>query len=519
MFIERFLIFIIFLGPLVFFHELGHFLFARLFGVRVEVFSIGFGPKLFRFKKGDTEYAISLIPLGGYVKMFGDDPLKKEEIPEEERALSFTHKSKWARFWIVLGGPLANFLMAFCIFFFLAFAGEKAPEIKIGAITPENPLSQTKLMSGDILTKVNKKEVFTASDIIIEGNNYIDTLSVKRFGEEKTFTINMNGEDFFQLLAKTNPILRKAILLDNFGKQFVVSLDQYKPSLNYSLESLFHFKGDHEVFVYQLLAEEKLGSLAISFRANLENRHSLLLELRNRGYYAHDLKVRSVNMKSPADKAGIKANDIVVAINEKPILNFDDLRKELQAFNSNDVEVSYLRDGQVHQAKITAEVKEIGGKHIKLLGIYSGGIFEGPQFIEVRAKGFLASVKSSLLRTYETTFKTLESFKKLVTNEVSFSNVGGPLAIGKVASDSFNTSLSYFFQLMALISINLGVINLFPVPVLDGGHILFIFLELINRGPVSRRKMEIAQQFGLTLLLLLMIGAIFNDFSRFFQGP
>ena len=117
--LEKIVIFILFLGPLVFFHELGHFLFARLFGVRVEVFSIGFGPKLFRWKKGDTEYAISLIPLGGYVKMFGDDPFNKDGISEEEKKFSFIHKKKWQRFWIVFGGPLANFILAFFIFFAL----------------------------------------------------------------------------------------------------------------------------------------------------------------------------------------------------------------------------------------------------------------------------------------------------------------------------------------------------------------------------------------------------------------
>ena len=112
--------------------------------------------------------------------------------------------------------------------------------------------------------------------------------------------------------------------------------------------------------------------------------------------------------------------------------------------------------------------------------------------------------------------KTVDGFVKLLTNQVSLKSIGGPLAIGKVAHDSFNTSLSYFFQLMALISVNLGVINLFPIPVLDGGHIMFITLELLNRGPLSRRKMEIAQQVGLSVLLMLMVGAIFNDVVRFF---
>ncbi len=112
-------IFILFLFPLVLVHELGHFFFARLFGVRVEVFSIGFGPKLFKFVKGGTQYAVSLIPLGGYIKMFGDDPFKKDEISEEERQYSFNHKGKWARFWIIFGGPLTNLIFAFMLFFIL----------------------------------------------------------------------------------------------------------------------------------------------------------------------------------------------------------------------------------------------------------------------------------------------------------------------------------------------------------------------------------------------------------------
>ena len=134
----------------------------------------------------------------------------------------------------------------------------------------------------------------------------------------------------------------------------------------------------------------------------------------------------------------------------------------------------------------------------------------------MKSKGLFGSIKYSSLRTWDSVKKTVDGFVKLLTNQVSLKSIGGPLAIGKVAHDSFNTSLSYFFQLMALISVNLGVINLFPIPVLDGGHIMFIALEIINGGPLSRRKMEIAQQVGLSILLMLMVGAIFNDVSRFF---
>ena len=123
------IIFFIVLGVLVFVHELGHFFFARLFGVRVEVFSIGFGPKIFKHVRNGTEYAISIIPLGGYVKMFGDDPFSETVLTEEEKSVAFNHKTKWARFWIVFGGPLANLILAYCLYVGLLAGGEKVPEI------------------------------------------------------------------------------------------------------------------------------------------------------------------------------------------------------------------------------------------------------------------------------------------------------------------------------------------------------------------------------------------------------
>jgi regulator of sigma E protease len=202
MFIEKFGIFILFLGPLVFFHELGHFLFARLFGVRVETFSIGFGPKILKFKKGDTEYAISLIPLGGYVKMFGDDPLNKDSIPEEERPFSFTFKGKWARFWIVMGGPLANFIMAYVIFMTLLTMGERLPELKLGVIPQVSTFYDLGLRSGDVIKKVNSSEVYNPTDILLEGEDLIKTMVVGRVDKDITLTLNLTGEKFFEEIVK-----------------------------------------------------------------------------------------------------------------------------------------------------------------------------------------------------------------------------------------------------------------------------------------------------------------------------
>jgi len=157
--IEKVGIFILFLFPLIFFHELGHYLFARLFGVRVVTFSMGFGKKLIKFKRGFTEYAISLIPFGGYVKMYGDDPLNKEEIPEDERKYSFVYQSKWARFWIVFGGPLANFLFAFILFWCLILNGEQSPAARFGSVNPNTTFYSKGIRSGDLIKSIDKTEI------------------------------------------------------------------------------------------------------------------------------------------------------------------------------------------------------------------------------------------------------------------------------------------------------------------------------------------------------------------------
>lgn len=519
---EKIGIFILFLGPLVFFHELGHYLFARLFGVRVEVFSLGFGPKLFKFKKLKTEYCVSLIPLGGYVKMFGDDPLSKDEIPQEERKFSFTHQSKWARFWIVLGGPLANFLMAYVIFFLLLFSGEKIPEIKLGVIPEDSQFYEKGIRTGDVLKKVNGNIVYNPSDIALEDKHQIETITVEREGEITVLKPAIKASVFFKSFLKYPPLLRKPLVVDKNGKVYVASFKSVDPKINTSLDVMLNESGKSPLYLYSYseIKGKKEGVIGLrperTLKINYKKRGEFFSQLGGFGIRPLDLMVKSVNMNSPADKSGIKARDVFLTLNKKNIYSFEDLRSNLQKTTGKEVDLSLWRDGKILQFKVAPEVISRDGKEIKLIGVYTKGEFLTLNFIQTKSKGFFKSLSIGFFRTWDTTVKTFAGFKKLITGEVSLKAIGGPLAIGKVASDSFQTSLTYFFQLMALISINLGVINLLPIPVLDGGHILFIFVEILNRGPLSRRKMEIAQQVGLSILLMLMVGAIFNDVTRFF---
>lgn len=522
MIIDKIAIFILFLGPLVFFHELGHFLFARFFKVRVEVFSIGFGPKLFKFVKGGTEYALSVIPLGGYVKMFGDDPLNKDEIPPEMRQYSFSHKKKWPRFWIVFGGPLANLILAFFIYYALILSGEKIPEIRLGMITENSVFFEKGLRSGDLITKYDGNQIFNFADLGMEETKPIKVLTIKRKNEEKEILLGMRGKDFFENLLKHPPILRRPVLVSKEGKSYILSSSAQAFSWEDSLEVLSGDFGGRPYYLFEYSEEiispeykgEKKPVKEIFLKFNRPQEFFRALE--DYGFFPIDLAIKSLKMNSAADLAHLKAGDIITKLNGESLYSFEDLRKKLQEIKADQVELVYFRDGNKNTVKVTPGITTEDGQKKKVIGVFTAGLLHPMKFMTLDSPGFFQSIPLALDRTSDGIVKTLQGFKKLIFGEVALSNIGGPLAIGKVASDSFNTSVTLFLQLMAFISINLGIINLFPIPILDGGHIMFILIEILNRGPVSRKKMEMAQQVGLSILLMLMVGAIFNDFARFF---
>lgn len=512
------LIFVLFLGPLVFFHELGHFLFAKYFGVRVETFSIGFGPKLFKFKKGDTTYAISAIPLGGYVKMFGDNILEKESLPEEDRPYAFTHKTKWQRFWIVFGGPLANFLLTFAIFFFLLIGGEKVPEPRVGLVFKDNALYEKGLRSGDVLLKMNEIDISSITDFAASGQETIEKLVVKRGAEEKILFLNMQTEDFLRGLSGLPSSSRGAYVVDKEGTTWALS--------NFAGEVLkgkaFYdfYNSNSPIFLVQADLsdpESPKFDTANSKRLDIvaEDEETFLENLSSNGFYPVDLRVKSIVTKSPAEKYGIQANDIIASANGNQLRGFEELRTSLQKLKKDEsVKIGLLRNGSEVFVDLTPDSREENGKFIKTIGVYSGGIYVAPRLIETPGKSFLDSIVGGITKTWDTIVSTLVGFKKLIVGDVSMKTVGGPIAIAKVAKDSFNISISYFLKIMALISVNLGIINLFPIPVLDGGHIVFILIELIKGQPVSKRAVEISLQFGVSVLFLLIFFAIFNDISR-----
>lgn len=515
--LEKILIFVIFLGPLIFFHELGHFFFARFFGVRVEVFSIGFGPKIFKYAHKGTEYALSIIPLGGYVKMFGDDPFSEAQLSDEEKKVAFNHKSKFARFWIVFGGPLANLILAYCLYVGLLSGGEKVPETKVGVVTEKSMLYQKGLRTGDVLVGINDEKVLSFDDLNIKGSK-VESISVQRAEDKVKIPVDMELEPFINEFVSIVSLVKKPIFINRNNEKFLVSLAQKPTELSTSIEEMeANFKG--KAYLYKMI--EKENSLTIDPASESEitaaEGQGLQEILKNLEFYPVDLSVRNIVMSSPADKAGIKKGDILTTVNGSPLKSFEELRQGLQTIaDGKEVEVGVLSNGVASVKKLIPEVKEIDKKQTKIIGIESSVEYIQPKLIVAKADSVGEAVTGAFTRTWDGIVKTFSGYKKLITREVSLNNIGGPLAIGKVASDSLNISLSMFFRLMAIISINLGVINLFPIPVLDGGHIMFLIFETVNGGPLSRRKLEIAQRFGVSVLFLLIFVALFNDITRLF---
>lgn len=516
---ETVLIFLIFLAPLIFFHELGHFLFARYFGVKVETFSIGFGPKILKYKKGDTDYTISLIPLGGYVKMFGDDPLNSDKLTAEEREHAFTFKSKWARFWIVLGGPLANFLLAFILFFALALSGEKVPEAKFGYVQYETDFHKAGFRTGDRIVGLNGEELTGLTDLSMHlENDNVFSLSVMRQGAKLTIPFEKKGKEFLMDFMGLMGLLRKPILVDIEGNRYVISKKPSEFSLETSIEEFEDYQGNLFVIPVDFNKETSEHTLKpnaeiikLAKRSNPKEKVSDLV--RQEKLFFLDVLVKKIVRKSPADTAKIRAGYIITKINDENVYSFEDLRLMVQETKNNALKVEYLNtEGSLLKTDMVPDVSEDGKR--KTIGIFSSGEFITPQYVQSEGKSFFEGIIVGAKKTWDTTVSTAVGFKKLITGETSMKNIGGPIAIGKVAKQSLDISFTYFLSLMALVSINLGVINLVPIPVLDGGHIMFIFFEIINRGPLSRKKMEFALRAGLSLLLLLIVAALVNDISR-----
>lgn len=544
--------FFVLLGLLIFVHELGHFLVAKYFQVRVEVFSLGFGKKILKFQRGDTTYCISLIPLGGYVKMFGDDPANP--VAENERAHSFLHKPVGQRIAIVLAGPLMNFFFAILLFGLVAIKGDPVSGTQVGDIDVTSKAYLSGFRSGDKIVSVEGKPVHQWTEVreVIEGNA----------GFKLHFQVEREGD-----AGKTELVVATPELMDNdtvlstqrkVGKIQGLSLDSEAPLVGViSNESPFAKAGgqtldlvtavngqkvsyfrellplikselnksrklEFQVRGYDIEKEMPLRTLAVEANQISAASPNLLAEL---GIESSDLYLLRIKKGSPAEQAGLKPGDRLLKVGDQQIRQWNQVIDTVSSYKNDKPLVFTMKRGdQQLEVPITPEKTQWMNGQGKEENRFAVGIV--PAFISTQAPPYIFKVSNPLQAVQVGFNKTIEWSKLLVLSvvrvvqaQISTKAIGGVISIGKAASQSYEVGIVAFMKMMAIISINLFILNLLPVPVLDGGHLLFFSIEALRGAPISLKKLEIAHQVGLILLLSLMVFALFNDISNIISSP
>jgi len=440
--------FLVVLGVLVAFHELGHFLAARWVGVKVLKFSLGFGPKLFGRQMGETEYLLSAIPLGGYVKLFGED--EAEATTQEDRARSFAHKGLWGKVLIVAAGPGFNFILAYFIFagwlatgtpLFVPTFQDLTPDIE--AMVPGSPADVAGIQVGDRVSRVNGEVISTRTelfDAVAKSNGQALTLEIKRGGQIKT--------------VKVTPTIAPGQQTSTQEPGYYLGVEEAPPL------------------------------------------------------------VTSVMQSSPAAKAGLQTGDHVVSIDGLTIHTWSQMTGIVKESPNRQLQVEVLREGHRISLAVTPSVEKaiVNGQSVDIGKI---GI-SGPGRSIMRSSTPLLSLYDGLGATWGWTELTAIGLYKMVVGDISSKNIGGPLTIANISGEAASQGASSVVFLIAILSINLGVLNLLPIPILDGGHLLFFLIEGILRKPLGERQREIAQQAGLVLLVGVMIFAFWNDLERIF---
>lgn len=432
--------FLVVIAVLVAVHEYGHFWAARKCGIKVERFSIGFGKVIWRRRdKQDTEFAISLIPLGGYVKMLDE---RNEEVPAHLASQAFNNKTVLQRAFVIAAGPMANFLFAIFAYFVIYSIG--IPSVK--------PVIET-VQPNSIAAKANIQP--DSQIMAIDGTATPDWETISLMLATKM------GNDQIELT------------LSPFGS----GIEQHRTL------DIRNWRFDPE-------KESAISTLGLE---PVRTKFEMILS--------------KVEPNSPAEKAGLKVGD---KIYEKNVLitwqNFVALVQKGKSFT-----VQVERDGQFFSVNLTPELNKKGNW---IVGISPTAYKVADKYRTELKYDILEALQKGIEKTIQLSWLTIKVIGKLLTGHLSLNNLGGPISIAKGAGMTSEIGFVYYLGFMALISVNLGIMNLFPLPVLDGGHLVFLAAEAVRGKPLSERIQNISYRIGAVLVLMLMTFALFNDFLR-----
>lgn len=446
-FVWNLLFFILALGVLITFHELGHFWVARRCGVKVLRFSIGFGKPLLRwYDKYQTEYVLAAIPLGGYVKMLDE---RVDTVSPEEAHLSFNQKSVWQRIAIVAAGPLANILLAIAAFWLMFVTG----------VQTVHPIV-TGASADSIAARAGIER--TMQIVAVDGRTTADWEAVN-----------------FALVAQ---IGNESLTLT--GKD---------PESDWQQE----FKLDLTGWKFNPEKQSTLSSLGLlPYRPQIQ------------------LIISQVEEQSPAAKAGFVTGDKILSVNGEGATKWQTVAQQIQNSPSQQMSFEVERDGKTVVLSPVPGERRLQGESKGFLGIAPTVEPWPEQYVFELTYGVFESIGKAWDRTWQLVTLSVSMIGKLITGDVSVKNLSGPISIAQGAGASASFGFVYFLGFVALISVNIGIINLLPLPVLDGGHLVYYFIEILTGRAVPEKVQEVGFRIGSVALMLLMALALFNDFSR-----
>ncbi|HOX46851.1 MAG TPA: site-2 protease family protein [Myxococcota bacterium] len=552
--------FIVLIGILIFAHESGHFLFAKLFHVKVLTFSLGFGTpvRLGRFKlswrRGETEYRVAWFPIGGFVRMLGEDPT--EEITQADRTRSFPAQAAWKRFLIIFAGPLFSVLLAVPIYFVYHLFDGPAQAPILGLVVAGSPAGQAGLRAGDRVLQVNGVDTPTWDDVdeaVQDADGGSVEVRIEREGRQLSFradSIRELDETGLDLLGERWDLgLRHSRLGNMVG---VVAPDS--PAARAGLQSwdkLLELGGvpiggwsDIERLIAlhgtELLPVRAVRSADIQIGA-VTLRVPVLLEAvlqpepeasapagarRTPGAYTGlepiDLYVMGLVPGFPLEKAGVQPGDKIVAVLGQPIESWEQFSRAVLTHPDEPIPLQVRHAGALQDFRLTPELLSDTNEFKQTtrkpgLGIkYVHNLLGGARI--PRPDRLTYALRMSVTMTGRAISMNVLGFVRIFEGRVAASEaIGGPLMIYQVAGRSAEKGFGTFVSLMAFMSVLLGMLNLLPIPILDGGHILFIAIEVIRRRPVSLKARIAANYVGLLLLVSLMAFAFYNDISRYWS--
>ncbi len=526
--------FLLLISILIFVHEFGHFLFAKIFGVKVIKFSIGMGPEIIKYQGKETRYTISLLPIGGYVSLLGHDPTV--EVTEENKHRSLPSKANWQRFLIMFAGPAFNLLLPFLLYFIFALFETQHVASIVGQVNQNGPAGIAGIKSGYTITEVNGEKV-----------KYWEHFS-RKISQFPGVPVSMklhNGEkEFSVMITPTKEESREKISINEYegkigvtpyGDSFIMFFESDKEFLIKNFDTITHINGkrvENKEEIYSLkniqdiekltiLRPERLNIPLLDFftlkKIELENIPPNFIS----SLLSHEMAVWWVHPSSVAQKAGFKIGDYILSVNGEIFSHWVFLQNYLEKQkDSNEIVFKIKRDGEILEIKTTQKLikgDEVTGNPYYELGIVPYFIPESTPMLKIITSDSVVSdaISEMWYQTKTMTQLVFTAVVKLVTGNLSFKHLGGPIMMYEASGIALEYGWLSFLKLMAILSINLGLLNLLPIPMLDGGHILFILAEAIRRKPVNQRFKEITSFIGLVSLILLMILVFKNDIENF----